>query len=94
MVKEVKKSFQSLDPKKTTQKDYTKTNLLKKNADFFTKYTCDNINDPIYFSKFPNELNQADIMPAHKKILSFLKKIIDLFSQIFLRSMKAAYSIK
>ena len=51
----------------TRKKDDIKTNLLKKNVDFFVKYTCDNINDSIRSSKFPNQLKQADIVPAHKK---------------------------
>ena len=95
-IEEVTKSFQSLDPKKAAQKDDIKTNLLKKNIDFFAKYTCDDINDSIRSSKFPNELKQADIVPAHKKGQSFLRKIIDLlvFSQMFLRFMKDAYTIK
>ena len=33
-IKEVKKSFQSLDPVKAAQKDDIKANLLKKNVDF------------------------------------------------------------
>ena len=66
-IEEVKKTFQSLDPKKAAQKDDIKTNLLKKNVDFFAKYTCDDINDSICSSKFPNELKQAGIVPAHKK---------------------------
>ena len=64
--------------KKTTQKDDIKTNMLKKNVDFFAKYTRDDINDLICSLKFPNKLNQADIIPAHKKSQSFLRKIIDL----------------
>ena len=36
------KCFQGLDPKKAAQKDDVKTNLLKKNADFFAKYTSIN----------------------------------------------------
>ena len=94
-IEEVKKSFQSLDPKRAARKDDIKTNLLKKNIDFFAKYTCDDINDSIRSSKFPNELKQADIVPAHKKSQSFLRKIIDLlaFSQMFLRFMKDAYRI-
>ena len=64
---EVKKTFQSLDPKKAAKKDDIKTNLLKKNVDFFAKCTCDDINDSIRSSKFPNELKQADIVPASKK---------------------------
>ena len=36
-IEEVKKSFQSLDPKKAAQKDYIKTNLLKKNIGLFSK---------------------------------------------------------
>ena len=55
-IEEVKKNFQSLDPKKAAQKDDTKINLLK-----------DDINDSIRSSKIPNELKQADILPAHKK---------------------------
>ena len=84
-IEEVKKSLQSLDPKKAAQKDDIKTNLLKKNADFFEKYTCDNINDSIRSSKFSNELKQADIVPANKKSQNFLRKIIDLLvlSQCF-----------
>ena len=95
-IKEVKKNFQSLDPKKVTQKDDIKTNLLKKNVDFFAKYTCDDINDSIRSSKLPNELKQADIVPSHKKSQSFLRKIIDLSvsSQMFLRFMKGACTIK
>ena len=55
-IEEVKKPFQSLDPKKAAQKDDVETSLLKKNVDFFAKYTCDDINDSIRSSKFPNEL--------------------------------------
>ena len=58
-IEEVKKTFQSLDPKKAAQKDDVKTNLLKKNVDFFAKYACDDINDSVRSSKFPNELKQS-----------------------------------
>ena len=96
-IEEVKKTFQGLDSKKAAQKDNIKTNLLKKNADFFAKCTCDDINDSIRSSKFPNELKQADIvLPAHKKRQSTLRKIIDLLvsSQMSLRFMKGACTIK
>ena len=95
-IEEVKKYFQSLDRKKAAQKDDIKTNLLKKNIDYFAKYTCDDINDSLRSSKFPNELKQPDIVPAHKKSQSFLRKTIDLlvFSQMFLRFMKDAYTLK
>ena len=36
------------------------------NTDFFEKYIRRDINASIHFSKFPNELNQRDILPAHK----------------------------
>ena len=73
-----------------------KTNLLKKNVDFFEKYACDNINDSIRSSRFPNKLKQAGILPAHKKRQSFLRKIIKLpvSSQIFLTFRKGAHTIK
>ena len=57
-IEEVKKSFQSLEPKKAAQKDDVKTNPLKKNIDVFAKYTCDDINNSIRSSKFANELKQ------------------------------------
>ena len=77
-------------------KDDIKTNLLKKNVDVFANYTCDDINDSISSSKFHNKLKQADFVPVRKKSQSFLRKIIDLlvFSQIFLRFMTGAYTIK
>ena len=95
-IEEVKKTFQSLDPRKVTQKDDIKTNLLKKNVDVFAKYACDDINESIRSSKFPNELKQADIVLAHEKSQRFLRKIIDLSvsSQMFLRFMKGACTIK
>ena len=67
-IKEVTKSFQSLDLKKAAQKDNITTSLLTKNVDFFAKYTCGDINDSLISSKLPNKLKQADIVPAHKKV--------------------------
>ena len=49
-----------------------------KNAAYFAKYICDDINTLIRSSKFHNELKEADIVPVHKKSQNFLKKIIDL----------------
>ena len=94
--KKSKKLSKVLDPKKSAQKDDIKTNLLKKNVDFFAKNTCGDINDSIRSSKFPNELKQVEIVPAHEKSQSFLRKIMDLSvsSQMFLRSMKGACTIK
>ena len=53
-------------------------NILKKNAAFFVKYICDDINTLIRSSKFHNQLKEADIVPVHKKSQNFVKKIIDL----------------
>ena len=50
-----------------SQKDYIKTNLLRKNTDFFAKYTRDDFNASICSSKFPNEVKHPDIVPAYKK---------------------------
>ena len=70
-IEEVKNIFKSVDSKKATQKDDIKTNLLKKNVDFFVKWTWDDTNNSIRSSKFPNELKQADIVTAHKKVKAF-----------------------
>ena len=50
------------------------TNILKKNAAFFAKYICDDINTLIRSSKFHNELKEADIVPVHKKKSKFSKE--------------------
>ena len=52
-IEEVKKSFQSLDPKKAAQKDDIKINLLKKNVDFFAQYTCDDSMIQFVLQNFP-----------------------------------------
>ena len=41
--------------------------IIRKNAAFFAKYKCDDINASIRSSKFHNELKEADIIPVHKK---------------------------
>ena len=48
------------------------------NGGFFPKYTFDDINHSIRLSKFPKNLKQAEIIPAHQTSQSFLKKVIDL----------------
>ena len=57
---------------------------------------CENINASIRSSKLHNEVKEADIIPVHKKILNYLKEIINLlvFFQIFPKSMKWSYMTK
>ena len=50
------------------------TNIFLKNAAFFTKYICDDINALIRSWKFHNELKEADIVPVHKKKSKFSKE--------------------
>ena len=66
-IDEIKNFIKKLDPKKASQKFNMSTNILLKNAAFFVKYTCDDINTLICSSKFHNELKEADIVPVHKK---------------------------
>ena len=66
-INEVKKSINNLDPKKASQKEDICTSILKANADFFASYVCNDINASISSSTFPNQLKEADIIPAHKK---------------------------
>ena len=93
---EIKKFIEKLNPKKASQKSDMSTNILKKNAAFFAKYICDDINTSIRSLKFHNELEEADIVPVHKKSQNFLKKVIDLevFSRIFPKFTKDAYMTK
>ena len=66
-IDEIKKYIENLDPKKASQKSDMNTNIIRKNAAFFAKYTRDDINASIRSSKFHNELKEADIVPVHKK---------------------------
>ena len=43
------------------------TKIIRRNAAFFAKYTCTDINASIRSPKFHNELKEADIVPVHKK---------------------------
>ena len=43
-------------------------NILLKNAYFFAKYICNNINALIRPSKFFNDFRDVDIVPVHKKV--------------------------
>ena len=61
------------------------TNLLRKNSELFAKYTCDDINDSIRFSKFSNELKglpKENYRP--NRILPNISKIYErcLYDQI------------
>ena len=77
-IEEVKILLKVLTRKKAAKKDTIKTILLTENGDFFAKYTFDDINHSIRLSKFPKNLKQAEIIPAHQTSQSFLKKVIDL----------------
>ena len=62
-IEEVKKSFQCLDPKKTSQKYKIKTNLLKKCKLFWEVHV---------WWHFRIWKTQGNIEPAHKKSQSFI----------------------
>ena len=71
---ETKMFIEKLDPKKASQKSDTSTNILKKNAAFFAKYICDDINTSTRSSKLHDELKEADIVPVHEKKSKFSKE--------------------
>ena len=71
---EIKKFIEKLDPKKASQKSDMSTNILLKNATFFAKYICDDVNILIRSSKFHNELKEANIVPVHKMKSKFSKR--------------------
>ena len=86
-IDKIKESIENVGPKKRSQKSDMNTNISK-NATFFEKYMCDDINF--------NKLKEAGIVPVHKRSQNYLKKTIDLlvFSQISPRFMKSVYMIK
>ena len=43
------------------------TDILKQNSDFFAAHVQKDINASISALKFPNDLKETDIIPAHKK---------------------------
>ena len=87
-IDKIKESIENLDPKKRSQKSDMNTNIISKNAAFFKKYMCDDINF--------NKLKETGIVPVHKRSQNYLKKTIDLlvFFQISPRFMKNVYMIK
>lgn len=56
-----------LTRKKLSQQDVITTNLLKKNVGSLQSAHVTTSMIQSVFSKFPKELKQADIIPAHKK---------------------------
>ena len=49
-IDEIKRSIENLDPKKASQKSDMNTNIIRKNAAFLSKCTCDDINAFIHSS--------------------------------------------
>ena len=66
-INEIKKSINNLDPKKASEKEDICTSIFKTNADFFASYLCNDINAFISSLTYPNQLKEADIIPAHKR---------------------------
>ena len=60
-IEEVKRTIESLDPKKVVQEKDIHTNILKQNSDFFPFHVQKNINVSISTSKFPDDLKKADV---------------------------------
>ena len=52
--------------------------MIKENADIFSNFTCQSLNNMIDFSIFPKSLKVAYITPVFKKGPENLRKIIDL----------------
>ena len=67
-INEDKKSCNNLDPKKASQKEDFCTSILKTNANFFASYMCNDINASISSSTFLNQLKEADLITANKKV--------------------------
>ena len=66
-IEEVKRPIESLDPRKALQEKDIHIIFLKQNSDFFAAHVQKDINASISALKFPNDLNEADIIPAYKK---------------------------
>ena len=61
----MKRSIESLDPKKVAQEKYIHTNILKQNSDFCA-FHVQKDSASISTSKFPNDLKEADVIPVYK----------------------------
>ena len=66
-IEEMKRTIESLDPKKAAQEKDIRTNILKQNSDFFAFHVQKDINASISTSNFPNDLKEADVIPVYKK---------------------------
>ena len=63
-IEDVKRSIETLDPKKVTQGKDIHTNILKQNSYFLAARVQKDINASISALKFPNDLNKTDIIPV------------------------------
>ena len=61
------KVINSLNVAKSCQMNDIPTKVIKMNKDVFANFITDYFNYCIAHGELPDELNHADVMPAHKK---------------------------
>ena len=88
-VNDVFKEIKRLKPRKATQITDIPVKILKENADIFSAYICDFLNETIKSGKFPAILKNGDITAVFKKGFKGSKEnyrpvsILPIISKIF-----------
>ena len=93
---QIEKEILKLDANKASQSSDIPIKIIKENIDVFSDFLCSGFNSSIKLSKFPENLKQADITPAYKKVKKISKETIDqsAFSQICQKYLKNLCSNK
>ena len=94
--RQIEKEILKLDANKASQSSDIPIKIVKENIDVFSDFLCSSFNSSIKVSKFPENLKQADITPAYKKVKKMSKETIDqsAFSQICQKYLKNLCSNK
>ena len=64
---EIEKEIKSLNPSKASQETDIPTKIMKENYDIFAEFLKNSFNNSVVTCKFPSEMKQANVTPAHKK---------------------------
>ena len=63
----IKTEIRRLNPTKSVQETDIPTKIIKENLDVFSSFICENFNDSVMRSVFPNRLKLAEVRPIFKK---------------------------
>ena len=63
---DMRKEIKNMNASKAIPKDTLPVKIVQNNSDIMTDILCNNFNNSIYSSEFPNNLKLADVSPIYK----------------------------